>query len=307
MGAPVTQRRLTPGIWAVIGLLSLFWGGSFAANRVALQDVPVLTLVALRALGAAVVLWSWVVWRGIPLPRGPRPVRDLFLLGVASNVIPFILVVWGQQHVPSGLAGIINSSVALVTVLLGALVFRDERLTAHKLAGVLVGLAGVAITMDIANLRQLDPTSLGQLSILAGGLSYAIATLFARVALRGIRPEVAAAGMFTSAAAVLSVLALWQDGIPDLAYRPATWAALGFLAVLSSAVAYILLYAFLDRAGAGNMNLSTLLNGPVAVVLGALLFSEVLSPDVYLGLALIAAGLVIVDGRILARMKSGKG
>lgn len=299
MPARVDQTPLTPLIWGVIVLLSLFWGGSFPANKVALQEVPVLTLVALRALGAAVVLWAWVFWRGIPVPRAPRRILDFFLLGIASNAVPFLLVGWGQQFVPAGLAGIITSSVAIVTVILGALVFRDERLAANKLAGVMVGVVGVAFTLDIANLRHFSVTSVGQLAIFAGGSSYAVATIYARVVLRGIRPEVAAASMFTSAALVLSCLAIWQDGMPDFAFRPTTWVALGFLATLSSALAYILLYEFLDRAGAGNMNLSTLLNGPVAVVLGAALFGEVLSANVYLGLALIATGLVLVDGRIL--------
>lgn len=154
-------------------------------------------------------------------------------------------------------------------------------------------------TYVATNLRHFSVTSVGQLAIFAGGSSYAVATIYARVVLRGIRPEVAAASMFTSAALVLSCLAIWQDGMPEFAFRPTTWVALGFLAALSSALAYILLYEFLDRAGAGNMNLSTLLNGPVAVVLGAALFGEVLSANVYLGLALIATGLVLVDGRIL--------
>lgn len=299
MPAPVVQKPLTMSIWAVIVLLSIFWGGSFPANRMALQELPVLTVVALRTLGAAIILWGWVALRGLPVPWSPRQMFDLFLLGVGSNAVPFMLVVWGQKHVPSGLAGIINSSVSIVTVLLSALVFRDERLTRNKLAGVLVGLVGVAVTMDIANLHDLDLMSLGQLAVFAGGVSYAVATLYARVALRGIRPEVAAAAMFTSATFVLSSLALWFDGVPDFAFQPSTYAALGFLATFSSAVAYILLYRFLDRAGAGNMNLSTLLNAPVAVVLGAILFAEVLSPNVYLGLILIAAGLLLVDGRVL--------
>ncbi len=304
MAEPDTQKRLTPAIWAVIVLLAVFWGGSFPANRVALQELPVLTVVALRTSGATILLWAWVWWRGLPVARRPRQILDLFLLGCASNALPFILVVWGQSHVPSGLAGIINSSVAIITVLLGALFFRDERLTANKLAGVLVGFAGVAVTLGPAYLRGVDLASLGQLSIFAGGFSYALATVYARVAMRGIRPEVAAAAMFTFATAVLVPLALWRDGLPGFAFRAETWAALGFLACLSSAAAYILLYAFLDRAGAGNMNLSTLLNGPVAVVLGAILFHELLPLRAYLGFVMIAAGLLLIDGRIVGSVLS---
>jgi drug/metabolite transporter (DMT)-like permease len=176
--------------------------------------------------------------------------------------------------------------------------FADERLTMRKAVGVALGFVGVATTIGIANLTDLDPTSLGQIAILAAAFSYAVSAVFARVMLKGIRPEVSAAGMLTAAAMVMVPAAFLREGIPTLAYGPATWAALAYLAFIASALAYILYYRILSIAGAGNLSLVTLLIPPFAIALGALVYRETLAVEAYLGFALIAAGLLIIDGRL---------
>ncbi len=301
----VTQARLTPLTWGLLVLLALIWGGSFPANRAALAEVPVLTVVAIRVAGAAVIMWAWVLAAGIAVPRGGRWVAVFLGLGLMNNALPFTLIVWGQSHIASGLAGILNAATAVFGVLVGALVFADERLTGAKAAGVALGFAGVVVAIGAENLHHLDLTSLGQLAVLGAALSYAVTTAAARRLLRGVAPQVSAAGMLTGAAVVMLPLALWADGLPAMDYAPRSWGALAYLAAVSSAFAYVLYYIVLARAGASNVSLVTLMVAPVAILLGAGLFGERLGWEAYAGFALLALGLLVIDGRLALPGRGG--
>src|SRR5690606_4608900 len=242
MSHAVPQQKMSRSAWALLLLLSAIWGASFLSNRAALEEVPVLSTVAFRVTGAAVALWAWIALRRLPVPRAAFLWR-FAVMGVLNNVIPFTLIVWGQGHVPAGLAAILSAATAVFTVLVATFAFADERLTLRKGVAVLLGLAGVATVMGRDAVTAFDPASAGQLAILGASLSYAFAATFARSAVKGLRPEVSAAGMLTAASLFVVPVALWIDGAPALDYRPATWAALGYLAFAASALAYLLYYA----------------------------------------------------------------
>ena len=290
------QQSLSPRAWGLLIFLALVWGGSYLSNRIALEQVPVFTTVAFRVAGASIALWLWVMARRLPLPAPAMALRFLGM-GILNNVIPFTLIVWGQQHIASGLAAILNASTAVFTVLLAALIFTDERLTLRKGLGVLIGFAGVTVVVGPSVLATFDIGSVGQLAMIGAALSYALSSIYARIVLKGLRPEVQAAGMLTAAALVMVPLALWSDGMPALNYSTPGWAALAYLALASSALAYIVFYRVLALAGAGNLQLVTLLVGPVAVALGAIFYREALQPNEYAGFAVIALGLMVIDGR----------
>lgn len=262
------------------------------------------TTVAFRVGGASIALWVYVLLRRLPVLLSGRRVLALMGMGVLNNVIPFSLIVWGQQHIPSGLAGILNAATAVFSVLLAAMVFVDERLTLNKGIGVFVGFVGVVVVVGRDALVALDITSLGQLAMIGAAISYALSSSFAKITLHDLRPEVSAAGMLTASACVMVPLALIWDGIPVLDYSSSGWAALAYLALASSAFAYVIFYHILRIAGAGNLQLVTLLVGPVAVGLGALVFNETLHPNEYAGFAVIAVGLFIIDGRLPAWLRS---
>ena len=291
-------HRISPLGWLLMAVLALIWGGSFVANRQALIALPVLTIVAIRVAGGALALWLWILLRGLPVPRGARWLAACAGMGLFNNILPFTLIVWGQQQIPAGLAGILNASTAVFGVLVAAAVFADERLTLPRLAGVILGLAGVVVAIGPAALAEFDLRSAAQLACLGAALSYGVSGAFGRIMLKGVRPEVSAAGMLTAASLVLVPAALLVDGLPGAPPSPATWAALAYLALVASAVAYILFYVVLTIAGAGNLGLVTLLVAPVAIVLGALMFDERLSAGALAGFGLIALGLAVLDGRI---------
>lgn len=290
------QTSISPLAWGLMTLLALIWGGSFLSNRAAVSEVPVFTVVAIRVGGAAVALWAYILMRRLPLPD-IRVVRHFMVVGILNNVVPFSLIVWGQSHIASGLAGILNASTAIFTVLLAALVLPDERLTWRKAAGIAVGFGGVVTAIGLEELTALDLTSLGQLAVVGAALCYAVSGIYARRKLTRMRPEVSAAGTLSCAALVMVPLALWSDGAPTLAYSVGAWAALAYLALIASAVAYLLFYVVLGVAGAGNLSLVTLMVAPVAIILGALVYGEALNGAEYAGFGLLALGLMILDGR----------
>ena len=294
----MTQTSISARAWVLMGILAFLWGGSFLSNRIALEEVGVFTTVAARVAGAATLMWLWVLMRGIPVPRSLRFVGICALLGALNNAVPFTLIVWGQQYVASGLAGILNAVTAIFGVVVAALVFADEKLTPRKGIGVALGFAGVTVTIGVSNLTQLNLTSLGQIAILGSSLFYAISAAIARVALRGVSPQVATAGMLTGATIFMVPMALSTEGLPTLDYSIQAWGALIYLAALASAVAYLLYYTVLDQAGAGNLLLVTLLVAPVAIVLGAIFYDESLALRAYVGFALLALGLLTIDGRL---------
>ncbi len=301
------QKTMTATAWAEMGLLAALWGGSFLAIEVALREAGVATLVAFRVLGAALVLWAWVGARGLPVPRAPRAWGAFLVMGLFNNALPFTLITWGQRSIESGLAAILNASTAVMGVLVAAAAFGDERLTRRKLLGVAVGFAGVVTAIGPGALRTFDVTSLAQLAILGASLSYALSAAFSRVAMAGVAPEVAAAGMLTASSLVMVPAALASEGGPPGGWGGPVWAALLYLAVPSTAVAYLIFYRLLRRVGSGNTSLVTLLVAPVAILLGALVLAEALPLRAYVGFALLAGGLVVLDGRAFRRRPAAKG
>ncbi|MDV4144118.1 DMT family transporter [Shimia sp. FJ5] len=294
----MTQMSLSPRAWAELFLLGAIWGGVFLAARLALNEVGVLTAVAHRTVWAALTLWGVVLWLRLPVPTSPRLWAAFAIMGLLNNLIPFTLLNWAQLHIESGLASIFNATTAVFGVLVAAAIFADERLTRQKLLGVTLGFLGVATAIGLENLARFDPRALAQWAALGATLSYAVAGVWARKALSGLAPQIAAAGMLTCSALVALPLAWIVDGPLTLALSPVTWGALAYYAVIGTALAYLLYYRVLAMAGSGNLMLVTLLIPPFAIALGALVLGEALAPRAYFGFALLALGLLVLNGRL---------
>ncbi|MEO0916462.1 MAG: DMT family transporter [Pseudomonadota bacterium] len=234
-----------------------------------------------------------------PVPVSPRLWGAFIVMGVLNNVLPFSLMAWGQLHIETGLTAILNAATAIWGVLVAALVFADERLTTRRLLGVLVGFVGVATAIGWASIAALDLRSLAQLAVIAGTVSYALAGSWARARLKEVPPLVCAAGMLTGSTAIMVPLATFIEGPLPLDLELRTWGAIAYYALAATAIAYLLYYRILAAAGAGNLLLVTLMIPPVAILLGAWARDEALGPGAYLGFALLAVGLLILDGRIL--------
>lgn len=300
----MTQTSLSARAWVELILLGLIWGGSFLAIRTALDEIGPLTSVLFRTGIAALVLWPLAILSGAALPKSARIWGALLAMGLLNNVIPFSLMAWGQLHIPSGLTSILNATTAIFGVLVAAVLFADERLTRRKTIGVALGFAGVVAAIGPTALFTLDLTSAAQLAVIAGTFSYACAGAWARIHLRSLPPVTAAAGMLTTSTLVMLPLSLVTEGVPTFSLQPATWMGILYFALIATAGAYLLYYRVLAMAGAGNLLLVTLIIPPVAIVLGAWARAEDLHAGAFAGLFLLAAGLVILDGRVFRRRQA---
>lgn len=292
--------RLGPMDWGLLVLLSLLWGGSFLCVGIAVQELPVLTIIALRVSLAALVLWGIALFCGHQLPRGRKTWQAFLALGLLNNVIPFGLIVFGQQTIGAGLAAILNATTPLWTVLVAALFLADERFSKQKLFGVLLGLVGVIVMVGPDSLAGISRNLGAQLAVLGATLSYAFASVFGRrFAAAKISPLHTALGQVTASSFILVPLALmidtpWASALPSQA---TIFAILG-LAVLSTAGGYLLFFNILERAGATNVSLVTLLIPPSAIAMGMLFLEETLQGIHFIGLALIILGLLSLQGRL---------
>lgn len=298
------QKNMSTRAWLELVLLGIVWGGSFLAIRIALDEVPVLTSVAHRTGWAMLILWA-VVWiMRLPVPRDPKTWAAFFVMGLLNNIIPFGLMTWGQLHIETGLTSILNAASAVFGVIVAAMVFSDERLTWQKAIGVCLGFLGVATVIGLEQFANFSIRSMAQIAVLAGTVSYALAGAWARLHLSHLPPQVAAAGMLTGSTAFILPVAIWVDGPVRFDLMPVTWVAIGYYSALATALAYLLYYRVLAMAGSGNLLLVTLLIPPVTILLGWLVLNEALHPRAYIGFGLLALGLVVLDGRLVARVLS---
>ena len=284
-------------------LLASVWGGSFVFAEVALRELPPMTITLHRVFWAVPVLSLVLKIRGYSLPRDGRVWTAYLVMGALNNAIPFSLIFWGQTQITAGLASILNATTAMFAAVVAGLLLKDEPLTMRKMVGAIVGVAGVAVIMGPQALATFDLANLAQLAVLGATLSYAFAGVWGRVALAGQPPLVNAFGMLVGSTILMVPVVLVADGVPVLSLSSPTWAALLVMATLSTALAYVLYFAILARAGAANLLLVTLLIPPIAVLLGAAFLGEAMAPRAFAGFAVIALGFAVTDGRLLARMR----
>lgn len=301
-----TPPRMTGPDWLCLLTLSVLWGGSFFFAKLAVAAVPPLTLVAARVALAALALLAVARLTGLRLPSDIRTWLAFAGMGILNNLIPFGLIFYGQIAIGAGLAAVINGMTPFWTALI-ARAAGAEPLSAGKLAGIAVGFGGLAVMVGPAAAGGLDAALLAQLAVVGATVSYGCAGVFGR-RFKPLPPLVTATGQLSASSLLVLPLALLVD-------RPWTLAAPGAevvgavlaLALASTALAYILFFRILASAGATNVSLVTLLVPVSAMLLGALVLGEAVTGRQLLGLALIAAGLAFIDGRLLARLRAVPG
>jgi len=289
--------------WVLLVLLSIVWGGSFFLAEVALAELPPVTIVAARMVFGAAGLWALVLILRPALPRDRKTWRDLLVMGVLNNALPFSLIVTGQVWVTGGMAGVLNATTPVFGVLAAHVLTSDEKLTPNRLAGVLLGFCGVVVLLGPSVVGGIDGQILGSLLLLAAAMSYAAAGLWGR-RLRHLPPISAATGQATCSMLILLPAAALIDR-PWTLDAPSTtvWISLVAIGLVCTSLAYVMFFAILRRAGGSNVMLVTLLVPPSAIVLGVLFLAEPVSTEQLAGMALIALGLVAIDGRLLVRLR----
>ena len=293
-----TARSLDSLGWAMLLALSVIWGASFLFGRIAVAEVPPLTLTLLRVALAALTLNLVLVVFKTRAGGAKGRWRDFAVMGLLNNVIPFTLIFNGQQEIGAGLAAIVNAMTPIWTVLIAHWSTRDERMSPLRLAGVMSGFTGVSVLIGGAAFGGLEASAWAQLSVLGATISYAIAGIFGR-RFAAIPPLRTAQGVLNAATLIMIPLACFIDR-PWTLPIPSTGALMAVLAlaVVCTALAYVLFFRILARAGATNVSLVTFLIPPSAILLGAVFRDEILQPRHGAGFALILLGLALIDGRL---------
>jgi drug/metabolite transporter (DMT)-like permease len=288
--------------WMILLTLAVIWGAAFMFIGVAVRHVPPMTYVWLRLSIAALAMLLFLKISGhkLGLPRGVW--GSILLLALLNNALPFTLFGWGQTHIASGLASILNATTPIWGVLVAHVLTHDERMTPRKIAGVSLGFAGVATMIGPTLLANIGTDALAQLACITASLSYALAAVWARRFKRmGLSPMSVTTGQLSAGALMMLPLALlvdqpWTQSFPPLSAVGSIVA----LALFCTAFGYVLYFRLIDSAGATNALLVTLLVPPVAIFVGSVFLGETLAPQDFIGLALIAVGLAAIDGRLLS-------
>jgi len=309
--------------------LAAIWGSSFLFIAIGLEEgVAPFTIVSLRTLFAGLFLGLVVLVRGGRLPLQWNVWRRLTILAVTNIVVPFALIAWGQQYIPSGMAGILNAMVPLFTIMLAALVLHDETITVAKLAGLAIGFCGVVLlalpSLGVAGAD--DDAALavaGMLAVAFAAIFYAVAAVYTRRRLTGhpiieepdgtVRGPTAreiALGSNIVAFLIITALAIALErpggGIYAIPQSGAAWFAMLWLGVLGTGLAYLLFYRLIERWGATRTTLVTYVIPIVAIALGFVLLDERLRPIELAGAALIIGGVVLVNASVGQRPLFGR-
>lgn len=302
---------MSHGDWAALLFLSVLWGASFFFYKILDTALPAMTISLGRVGIGAAALNIVLRARGLRLTRA-LPWGRLAVVGVLSSALPFILFAAAEKHISSSLAALLNAMTPINAVLIAPL-FRDGGGWGRwRLFGAASGLVGVAILLGLDALSGLGTGAgrdglLGQVEVLAATMCYAVGSHLGR-GLRSVPPLLVATAQMTAGALVIAPLALALDRPWTLPMPGApVWAALLAIALLGSALAYIIFFSLIARVGATNTMLVTFLSPVSALLLGWLLLGEHLPGRTWIGVAFIALGLLCVEGllpRALARLRT---
>ncbi len=282
--------------WAVFLALGVMWGSSYLFIKIGVETLTPFTLVALRlAIGLALLIGVVAVVRE-RLPRSIGTYGHLVVMSVFNIVVPFTLITWAEQSVASSLAAILTATVPLFVIVIAAFALRDEPITTGRVAGLLVGFAGVVLLTGGGSTGAGGVAA--ELALIGAAVSYAVGAVYARRNVRGLRPMIPALFQVGFAFAISAVLALVFERPFDLAYPPQTWFAVLWIGLLGSGLAYLAFFRLLATWGATRTSMVAYVLPVVGIVLGVAFASETLDGRIVGGTLLVIAGIGLVNARL---------
>lgn len=282
--------------WLLIIVLSVLWGGTFFFTKVAISEIPTFALTFARVVIAATFLACVVRLSGMSLPR-----RELwgalFVMALFNNAVPFCLITWGQNYTTAGLASILIATTPLFGAIIAHAVTHDEKLSAPRIIGLVIGFFGVVVMIGPDLLHDLGTEGLAQFAILVSAVLYAGSIVYGR-RFRHEPPTSIACGQLIAASVLLFIPTMvidqpWSLPVPSLTPVLAMFA----IGLLSTGIGFMIFLRVLARAGATNLMIVNFLNPVSAILLGGLFLGETLSQQQLLGMVAIAIGLAAIDGR----------
>ena len=291
--------------WLLFFGLGLMWGSSYLFIKFAVDDFGTFTLVALRLVVGALLLWTVVRIAGQALPRERRMYGHLFVMAVVNITIPFLLITWAEQSVESSLAAILTSPVPLFAIVLSSIFLYDEPMRLNGVAGLVVGFIGVVIITS-RGLTGQGSSVAGELALLGAAFSYACGAVYSRRNVRGLAPMIPAVFQVTFAALITGVLALTFEHPWTATPDPQAIFSILWLGLLGSGLAYLVVFRLFSHWGATRTTTVAYVIPPVGIVLGFLALDEPVDGRVIFGTALVIAGIGLVNGRFGRRRLFGR-
>ncbi len=289
--------------YVLLFVLSAIWGSSFLFIKIAVATIPPMTLVAARLVLAAAGMLAYLWATGRMLPRDPDIWRGFVVIAIAGNVVPFLLIFWGEQAIDSGLAAILMAIMPLSSLALAHVFTRDERLTTARLAGMCVGLVGIVVLVGPEVMAGLGREALAQIAVAGAAFCYAVSNVYTRIhKVVALPASVTGAGVLLCAAVLSVPLSLIVDRPWQLQPGTGSLAALVVLALVCTSLAYLILFRLISTTGATFVAFINYLVPVFGVLWGAVFLNETVRADASAGLALILAGIGI--SRLPWRRKS---
>jgi drug/metabolite transporter (DMT)-like permease len=285
---------MKPKHWLVFLLLGAIWSSSFMWIKIAVQEIGPVTLVAFRVLfgllfGVVVIYIQRIRW-----PRTLKEWTPLLILSIANIAIPFFLISWGEQAIDSAVASILNATTPLFTILVAHFLLQDDKMTAPKVLGLLMGFAGVVILMS-KDIGTSLGSVLGQFAIVLASAFYAGGAVYARRTTQDLPGIMRSAGPLLPATVVMWLMMFAVESPVKFPQLGITWIALLFLGVLGSGLAFVMSYYLLHEIGPTRTSMVTYLFPLGGVILGVLFLNEELSWQLVVGAVLIVLSLVVAN------------
>ncbi len=276
---------------ALLALLATVWGASYTFIKIGVATIPPVTFIAGRTVIAGALLLAVLALRGVAMPRDRRVWGYFVVQACLNSVLPFTLIAWAEQELDAGLAAILNSTTPIFTFLLTALITRHETASGRKLFGVVAGMAGTCLIIGLQALQGIGDALIAQLAIVAATICYAGAAIWGK-RFQALDPMIPAAGSMLCGAAVLVPLSLAIDRPWQLAPSTDSLLALLALAVISTALAFVLFFRLLRTLGSVSTTAQAYLRVPVGVAIGVIFLGESPSPTALAGLVCVVAGVM---------------
>lgn len=293
-------QQLAKANWLLFIALGFMWGSSYLFIKLAVDDFGTFTLVALRLLVGALLLWAVVRATRQELPRERRIYGHLFVMGLVNIVIPFALITWAEQTVDSSLAAILTAPVPLFAIVIAPLFLHDEPIRVNGVVGLVVGSIGVVV-LTSRDLTVGDSDLTGEIALLGASLSYAVGAVYARRNMRGVHPLIPAVFQVTFALLVAGSIAIVAERPWDARPDAEAIFSILWLGILGSGLAYLVVFRLFAAWGATRTTMVAYEIPVWGIVLGFLVLAEPI--DVRL---LIGTVLVVVGGVALVNSPYGK-
>jgi drug/metabolite transporter (DMT)-like permease len=293
----VDSEVMTTATTARFLSLAALWGSSFTLIKLALEGLAPAQLVLARlVLGAAVLLL--IAWaRHVRLPASARVWAHLGGAALFGNVLPFLLLSYGERTAGAGIAGVLIGATPLLTLTVAYAALSSERASARKVAGLLIGFAGIVLV--VAPWHDGGGSTAGKLACFGAAVSYAIGFVYVRRFLspRGLAPLSLAAGQLLAAVALQSLaVPFLAGGTPTLTGR--VLIGVGLLGVFSTGLAYVLYFRLIGDVGATTASAVNYVVPIAAVLIGAAVLGESISWNVVAGGLVVLVGMAYAENRL---------